>query len=144
VGRIPVRHAISGVAGAGPGRESGTTRTRGRGPIVGALSVRVPPVTAFAFAGLVAVGLTQAADALTFSAMTQLGGLELERNPLVALAAARLGIPALFVAKAALVVLVVSIAVIIARHWSWLAAMVLTTGMIAGLIGAFSNFLAIA
>ena len=92
---------------------------------------------------LIAVAVAQAGDLLTFLRMVSVAGIAAELNPLVALGASKLGYVPLIVAKAALVVLVGAVFTIVARSHRRVAAMVATTGMIAGLLGAYSNVLAI-
>lgn len=110
-------------------------------------SLRVPEperLAAVAAIGvLLAVGVAQASDLLTFIRMVTLAGVAAELNPLVALGANTLGFVPLIAAKAALVLLVVAVFAIVARSHRRVAATVATMGTIAGLFGAFSNVLAI-
>jgi hypothetical protein len=92
---------------------------------------------------LVAVTVAQASDVLTFIRMVSLAGVAAELNPLVAMGADTLGFIPLIAAKAALVVLVVAVFAIVARSHRRVAATVATLGTAAGLLGAFSNVLAI-
>src|SRR5687768_10695207 len=92
---------------------------------------------------LVAVTVAQASDVLTFIRMVSLAGVAAELNPLVAMGADTLGFVPLIAAKAALVVLVVAVFAIVARSHRRVAATVATLGTVAGLLGAFSNVLAI-
>src|SRR5688572_15956702 len=92
---------------------------------------------------LLAVGAAQASDLLTFIRMVTLAGVAAELNPLVALGANTLGFVPLIAAKAALVMLVVAVFAIVARSHRRVAATVATMGTMAGLLGAFSNVLAI-
>lgn len=102
-------------------------------------------LAAIAAAGvLIAVALAQASDLVTFMRMVDVVGIGAELNPLVARGATTLGFGALAVAKAALVVLVAASFVIVARRHRRVAATVATTGTMAGLLGAYSNVLAIA
>jgi hypothetical protein len=96
-----------------------------------------------AIAVLLAVAVAQASDLLTFIRMVTLAGIGAELNPLVALGANTLGFVPLIAAKAALVLLVVAVFTIVARSHRRVAATVATTGTMAGLLGAFSNVLAI-
>ncbi|MFL5641295.1 MAG: hypothetical protein ACJ771_03035 [Chloroflexota bacterium] len=96
-----------------------------------------------AIAVLLAVAVAQASDLLTFVRMVSVAGVAAELNPLVAHGAGSLGFLPLIVAKAALVLLVVAVFAIVARTNRRLAATVATAGMVAGLIGAYSNVLAI-
>ena len=92
---------------------------------------------------LLAVAVAQAGDLLTFVRMVSTVGIAAELNPLVARGADTLGFIPLVAAKAALVVLVGAVFAIVARSHRRMAATVATTGMMAGLLGAFSNVLAI-
>ena len=96
-----------------------------------------------AVAALLAVAVAQAGDLLTFLRMVSVAGIAAELNPLVALGAETLGYLPLIAAKVALVVLVGAVFVIVARSHRRVAATVATTGMLAGLLGAYSNVLAI-
>lgn len=93
---------------------------------------------------LLAVGIAQAGDLLTFLRMVSVAGIAAELNPLVVLGANTLGFLPLIAAKAALVLLVGAVFTIVARSHRRMAATVATTGMLAGLLGAYSNVLAIA
>ena len=93
---------------------------------------------------LIAVGIAQLSDLLTFVRMIGVAGLEAELNPLVAHGAETLGIAMLAASKVALIVLVASVFVVVARRHRRTAALVATVGTLAGLLGAFSNLLAIA
>jgi hypothetical protein len=92
---------------------------------------------------LLAVAVAQAGDLLTFLRMVSTVGIAAELNPLVARGADTLGFFPLVAAKAALVVLVGAVFTIVARSHRRMAATVATTGMLAGLLGAFSNVLAV-
>lgn len=93
---------------------------------------------------LVAVGLAQVGDFVTFVRMVAIEGMHAELNPIVAAGATSLGFEALAVAKIALVTLVAAVFVVISGRHRRLAATVATAATLAGLIGAFSNVLAIA
>jgi hypothetical protein len=103
-----------------------------------------PALTLTAVAVLLAVGIAQAGDLLTFLRMVAAAGIESELNPIVARGAETLGVLVLVLAKVALVVLVAAAFAIVAREHRRVAAFVATFGMVAGLIGAFSNVLALA
>jgi hypothetical protein len=107
-------------------------------PKPGAARVRIA-----AIAVLVAVGVAQIADLLTFVQMVGVAGIGAELNPLVARGAETLGFGALAVVKVALVVLVGAVFTVVARRHRRVAAGVATAGTLAGLIGAFSNVIAI-
>jgi hypothetical protein len=97
-----------------------------------------------AAAVLVAVGLAQVGDFVTFVRMVSVAGIGAELNPVVARGAETLGFEALAAAKVALVALVASVFVVVARRHRRLAGFVATAATLAGLVGAFSNVLAIA
>jgi hypothetical protein len=96
-----------------------------------------------AIAVLLAVATAQLSDLMTFARMIAVAGVHAELNPLVAHGAQTLGIAILVAVKAALTVLIASVFVVVARYHRRIAAVVATAGMAAGLIGAFSNVLAI-
>ena len=98
-----------------------------------------------AIAGLVAIGLGQSADLVTFVHMITSGGLGTEANPIVIQLARSLGLPTLLLLKIALVPFLALIFVALARiHASRLAASVVTIAVIAGLFGALSNVMTFA
>ena len=98
-----------------------------------------------AIAGLVAIGLGQSADLVTFVHMITAGGLGTEANPIVIHLAGSLGLPILLLLKIALVPFLALIFVVLARmHSSRLAGSVVTIATIAGLFGALSNVMTIA
>ena len=98
-----------------------------------------------AIAGLVAIGLGQTADLVTFVHMITAGGLGTEANPIVIHLAGSLGLPILLLLKIALVPFLALIFVVLARmHSSRLAASVVTIATIAGLFGALSNVMTVA
>lgn len=109
------------------------------------LQVKEPErLAAIAAAGvLIAVAAAQASDLVTFIRMVSVAGIAAELNPIVALGASSLGLVPLVLAKAALVVLVAASFAIVARSHRRVAATVATFGMVAGLLGAYSNVLAI-
>ena len=93
---------------------------------------------------LLAVGSAQGADALTFLRMIRDHGVRAEANPFVAGLAAGGDLAAVVAAKAALVVLVVAVFAIIAARHPVAASLIATAGVVAGLVGAFSNVAVIA
>jgi hypothetical protein len=93
---------------------------------------------------LLAVGSAQGADALTFVRMVREHGIRAEANPFVATLAAGGDLAALVAAKAALVVVIVTVFAIVATRHPVGAALVATAGVVAGLIGAYSNVAVIA
>jgi len=92
---------------------------------------------------LLAVAIAPAGDLVTFIRMVSIAGLGTELNPLVARGADTLGFVPLIAAKAALVLLVGAVFTIVARSHRRIAATVATAGMMAGLLGAYSNVLAL-
>lgn len=105
---------------------------------VGRSEVRIA-VTAVLFAA----GAAQAADAVTFVRLMLEHGSAAELNPIVRAGAAELGLLPLVVAKLSLVVLVVAVFTILVRSRTRLAFTVATAATTAGMIGAFSNVLAL-
>ena len=92
---------------------------------------------------LVAVATAQAGDLLTFLRMILAAGLGAEANPLVAHGVGAVGLPTIIVAKIALIVLVVSCFAIIERAHRRTAATVATAAVVAGLLGAYTNVMAL-
>jgi hypothetical protein len=93
---------------------------------------------------LLAVGSAQGADALTFVRMVRDHGLRAEANPFVAALAASGDMAAMVAAKAALVVLVVAVFALLASRHPVAASVIATAGVVAGLVGAYSNVAVIA
>jgi hypothetical protein len=93
---------------------------------------------------LLAVGSAQGADALTFVRMIRDHGIRAEANPFVAALAAGGALAAMVAAKAALVVLIVSVFAILAARHPVAASVIATAGVVAGLVGAYSNAAVIA
>ena len=92
---------------------------------------------------LLAVGIAQAGDLLTFMRMIALRGPGAEANPIVAHILLNVGLPALVLLKVGLVVMVgLTFAIVVKRH-QWVAAFVATLATVVGLVGAASNILAI-
>jgi hypothetical protein len=114
----------------------------GAGTRVATRDEEVDRMRATAIAGLVAVGMPQLGDLLTFIRMVAHVGIVSEANPLVAQAHMHLGLPALLAVKVALVVFVVATVIIVARRHPAIALAVLTLGMVAGIVGTGSNVLA--
>jgi hypothetical protein len=94
-------------------------------------------------AALVAVGVAQVADLMTFVRMVALVGIGAEQNPIVAHAAETHGMQALVLAKLGVVALVVVSFALAARAYPRVAAVVITIGTLAGLLGAWSNVVAL-
>ncbi len=91
---------------------------------------------------LVAVVAGQGSDLLTFMGMMLVHGPAAEANPLVGHAVITFGLPAVIAIKIALIVFVVATFAIVARDHRRTAAFVATVGTVVGLIGAYSNILA--
>jgi hypothetical protein len=102
------------------------------------------PIALTASAVLLAVGVAQLGDLLTFARMVGVAGIGAELNPIIARGAETLGMAALVGMKVALIVLVAAVFVVLARSHRRLAATIATAGTLAGLVGALSNVLAIA
>ena len=114
-------------------------------PVMPTYAPRAAPVLPLRLASLVAA---QMFDYGTFTVMVGRHGISPEANPLVAIAFAAFGMPVLALAKAALVVLVASIIVILSRDRPLrrrapdLAGLVAVLAVVGGLIGGVSNVLA--
>ncbi len=92
---------------------------------------------------LVAAGIAQAGDLVTFIRMIAVRGPAAEANPLVAHLLATAGLPMLVAMKVGLIAFVVlTFAVVVKRH-RWIAAFVATLATVVGVVGAMSNLLAI-
>lgn len=91
---------------------------------------------------LVAVVAGQGSDLVTFMGMMLVHGPAAEANPLVGHAVVTFGLPAVIAIKVALIVFVVATFAIVARDHRRTAAFVATLGTVVGLIGAYSNILA--
>jgi len=92
---------------------------------------------------LFAVAVAQLGDVLTFLRMTSVHGMRAEANPLVHSMAAIAGFAGLVFVKVSAVVLVVATFAILARSHRRLAAAVAGVGVVAGILGATSNTIAI-
>jgi hypothetical protein len=91
----------------------------------------------------VAVVTAQAGDLITFLRMIVAEGLQAEANPLVAQGVSTLGLPAIILAKVALMVFVVTCVAVLSRAHRRTAAVVATTAVVAGILGAFTNVMAV-
>src|SRR5918911_1088746 len=81
---------------------------------------------------LLAVGIAQAGDLVTFIQMIAVRGPGAEANPIVAHVLASLGLPALVLLKVGLVAMVaVTFAIVVKRH-QWVAAFVATLATVVG------------
>jgi hypothetical protein len=92
---------------------------------------------------VIAVGAAQVGDLVTFVRMVALRGPGAEMNPIVGQAVIAFGVPALAVVKVALVVFVVSTFAIVARRYYRVAFGVAVLATLAGILGAWSNILAL-
>ncbi len=92
---------------------------------------------------LIAVGVAQAGDLVTFVRMVALRGPGAEMNPIVGHAVLAFGVPALVAVKVALVLFVVWTFAIVARRYYRLAFAVASLATLVGILGAWSNILAI-
>lgn len=101
------------------------------------------PIAFSAAAVLLAVGVAQIGDLLTFVRMISVAGIGAELNPLIARGAETLGVAALVGIKVALIVFIGAVFAVLARSHRRLAATIATAGTLAGLVGALSNVLAI-
>ena len=88
---------------------------------------------------LLAVGVSQAADAITFVRLLLEHGPAAEANPLAATLAAQGHLGLLLLAKALVVVLVVLVVLLGQRRYPVAMALMATVGVGAGLLGASSN-----
>jgi hypothetical protein len=128
----------------GPGRLSG------RGPVVAAAMIPalVRPSRAILRFRLAALLAAQLFDFGTFTLMVSRHGIAAEMNPLVAQGFDYYGLPILVVVKFALVILLGSIVVLLARDGPsrqsvrGLAASITILAVIGGLVGGISNVLA--
>ena len=92
---------------------------------------------------LFAVAVAQLGDIVTFARMISVHGLAAEANPLVHETAQLGGFPGLVLLKVVVVVLVASTFAVLARSHGRLAATVAGVGVVAGVLGAASNVLAL-
>ncbi len=93
---------------------------------------------------IVTLALAQAVDLATFSLMVARRGPFAEANPVVAGIYGEMGMPAVFLAKVALVVLVAGLVVAAAARdrrgaWAIVGGIPLALGIAAGLIGGITN-----
>ncbi|HEX5827364.1 MAG TPA: hypothetical protein VFY23_07575 [Candidatus Limnocylindrales bacterium] len=92
---------------------------------------------------ILAIGLAQAADAITFVRMVRDHGLRAEANPFVAHLASMGDVAPLVVLKVLLALEVVAVVSIIRRRHPAAGGLVATIAVLAGLVGAFSNLVVI-
>ncbi len=93
---------------------------------------------------LALLALAHAFDYFSFLAMTARHGLAAELNPIVIRVAEVVGLPGLTIAKVATVIFACAAVWIVARTRRRFAVAVLVPGVVAGVIGGFSNVLTIA
>jgi hypothetical protein len=128
----------------------GPGRLNGRGPIVAAalIPTLVRPSGAILRFRLAALLAAQLFDFGTFTLMVERHGIVAEMNPLVAQGFVAFGLPILVVVKLALVILLGSIVVLLAREGPsrqtvrGLAASITILAVIGGMVGGISNVLA--
>lgn len=94
-------------------------------------------------AAFIAIATAQLADLTTFIAMVTVAGIGAEANPFVAHIAQSLGLGVLVAAKVGLIAFVALTFAIVAPVSQRLAVSVLTVATASGLIGAFSNVVAL-
>jgi hypothetical protein len=92
---------------------------------------------------LVAVGIAQAGDLLTFISMIALRGPGAEANPIVLHVLENLGLPALVLLKVGLIGVVALTFTMAARNHQFVAAFVATLATVVGVVGAASNIIAL-
>jgi hypothetical protein len=123
----------------------GARRSSGRRPDRASGVPRHGPVLRFRLASLVAA---QMFDFGTFTVMVGRHGVESEANPLVANGLALFGMPVVAILKAALVILLAAIVVLLDRGRTTrlrsprLAATIAVLAVLGGLIGGIANVLA--
>ncbi len=93
---------------------------------------------------IAALALAHAFDYFSFLAMMARHGLAAELNPIVVQLAQEVGIPGLTIAKMATVIFACAAVWIVAKTRRRFALAVIVPGVIAGVIGGFSNVLTIA
>jgi len=121
-------------------------RSRGRGDRVHRPVADGAPDRLIGLAGvavLLAVGIAQAGDLVTFIGMIAVRGPAAEANPIVSHILATLGLPALVLLKAGLVAMVGLTFVVVVKQHVWVAAFVATLATVVGVVGAASNILAL-
>ena len=93
---------------------------------------------------LVTLAIAQAFDIATFNAMVGTRGPGAEANPLIQSMFVTLGTPAVAIAKVALVILIVALAIAAAvrggqGRWAAVGGLPLALGIAAGIIGGITN-----
>jgi hypothetical protein len=102
-------------------------------------AMRRPRLPHAAAAALFAVGSAQGADAVTFLRMVRDYGPRVEANPVAARLVASGDLGLLVAAKIAVVAIVALVVLVAVRRRPITAGVVVTLGVVAGFIGAFSN-----
>jgi hypothetical protein len=92
---------------------------------------------------LVAAGIAQAGDLVTFIQMVAVRGPHAEANPLVAHLLVTAGLPVLVALKVGLIAFVIITFGMVVRQHRFIAAFVATLATVVGVVGAASNILAI-
>ena len=92
---------------------------------------------------LVAITLSQLADLITFLRLIVEHGARAEANPLVQHGVNGLGAAPFVIAKVALVILVAATFSIMIRRRTRVASLVVTAATLAGIVGAYSNVIAL-
>jgi hypothetical protein len=92
---------------------------------------------------LIAVGIAQLADLVTFMRLMAAHGVIAEANPLVAHGYGTLGLLPLIAGKVALIVLIATVFAVVSRRRARLSTLIASAGMVAGLLGAYSNVAAL-
>jgi hypothetical protein len=129
---------------------AGAGHLGGRGPLVGAATIPVleKPKAAILRFRIAALLAAQLFDFGTFTLMIGRHGIVAEVNPIVAQGFDSFGMPILALSKVALIVLLGSIVVLLARDMPsrrpipGLAATITLLAVIGGLVGGISNVLA--
>lgn len=117
-----------------------TDQDIGGGPSLSPMVAEPPRIAALGV--LVAVGVAQLADLVTFLRLMARHGSAAEMNPLVATGFEGLGSVPLIVVKLALIVLISAAFAVVARRRARLSTAIASAGMVAGLMGAYSNIVA--
>ncbi len=112
--------------------------------LVGLVAAAWNRAASVGFLRLATLALAQAVDLATFSVMVARHGAAAEANPLVSDLFVTLGLPAVVVAKLALIVLVGALCVTSAARggrgvWSLVGGLPLALAIAAGLIGGITN-----
>jgi hypothetical protein len=93
-------------------------------------------------AAIITMSAAQLLDLVTFMHMIDVAGPSTERNPLVAILFESYGLPMVAVTKIALLAIVTAVVAVVlhgTRPRPRMAAAIVATGIVVGLIGGFSN-----